>query len=141
MLSKKKTGRLPSMETRKAVGELAALCRAALDSPTGSVCVNPDDEVDVQSYLYAENVADFAVRALEMFSKHGRHFHYDLDVDRMGARDDVKALREKGETFEAAVENVAAKLGVSDRTLSRMIATDKVVAPPVKAGTPSVSDL
>ncbi|MDM5181632.1 hypothetical protein PO883_31115 [Massilia sp. DJPM01] len=139
MLSKKKAGRLPSMETRKPVGEFAAFCRAALDSPKGYTCFNPGDDEETQVYLHADNVANLAVRALEMFAQQGSHFHRDGEIDRLMARTDVNALRKNGESFEAAVKCVAAKWGVSDRTLSRMIATDKV-APPVKAGTPSVSD-
>lgn len=125
MLPERKIGRLPPPEIRREVADFVALCRAALLSPDGRACANPDAPIEERTYIYADEVQEYSLRALERFGEHGDHFRPDWDINRMVVRGEVTGLRKRGLSFEAAVGQVADELGVDDRTVSRFISHGK----------------
>jgi hypothetical protein len=125
MLPERKIGRLPEEEVRQEVADFAKTCRAALSSPEKRVCVNPDAPVEMRSYMHADDVLEYALRALEKFGKHGDHFRADWDINRMAIRGEVSSLRKSGSSFEEAVAAVAEDFKVDDRTVSRFISHGK----------------
>ena len=125
MLPERKIGRLPAPEVRQEVADYAATCRKALSSPDGRVCVNPEAPVEERSYMYAHEILECALRALERFGEHGDHFRPEWDINRMAIRGEVSGLRKRGSSFEEAVAAVADNLGVDDRTVSRFISHGK----------------
>lgn len=121
LLPQRKIGRLPAPEIRQEVADFAKICREALSSPEMRVCVNPDAPAELRAYMHADEVLEYALRALEKFGEHGDHFRADWDINRMVIRGEVSGLRESGSSFEQAVGAVADDLGVDDRTVSRFI--------------------
>jgi hypothetical protein len=125
MLPERKIGRLPGPEVRQEVADFAKTCREALSSPERRVCVNPNDPAEMHSYMHADDVLEYALRALEKFGEHGDHFRADWDINRMAIRGEVSGLRKGGSSFEEAVAAVADDFGVDDRTVSRFISHGK----------------
>lgn len=125
MLPERKIGRLPLPEVRREVADFVAFCREALRSPDGRACANPDAPIEERSYIHADEVQEYALRALERFGAHGDHFRPDWDINRMVVRGEVTGHRKSGMSFEAAVGAIADDLGVDDRTVSRYISHGK----------------
>ena len=125
MLPERKIGRLPAEEVRQEVADFAKTCREALSSPERRVCVNPDAPGELHSYMHADDVLEYALRALEKFGEHGDHFRADWDINRMAIRGEVSSLRKSGSSFEEAVAAVAEDFKVDDRTVSRFISHGK----------------
>ncbi|NML61224.1 hypothetical protein HHL21_09050 [Massilia sp. RP-1-19] len=125
MLPERQIGRLPTPEVRREVADFAAVCRKALSSPERRACANPEAPVEERSYVHADEVLEFALRALERFGEHGDHFRPDWDINRMVIRGKVSGLRKSGLSFEEAVGAVADDLDVDDRTVSRFISHGK----------------
>ena len=125
LLPQRKIGRLPAPEIRQEVADFAKICRKALSSPERRVCVNPDAPAELRDYMHADEVLEYALRALEKFGEHGDHFRADWDINRMPIRGEVSGLRESGSSFEEAVAAVADDFGVDDRTVSRFISPGK----------------
>lgn len=125
MLPERKIGRLPKPEVRREVADFAAVCREALSSPERRASVNPEAPLEERTYIHADEVLEYALRALERFGKHGDHFRADWDINRMVIRSEVSRLRKNGLSFEEAVGAVADDLDVDDRTVSRIISHGK----------------
>ncbi|WP_296942259.1 hypothetical protein [uncultured Massilia sp.] len=87
--------------------------------------MNPEAPLEERAYIHADEVLEYALRALERFGKHGDHFRADWDINRMVIRSEVSRLRKNGLSFEEAVGAVADDLNVDDRTVSRLISHGK----------------
>lgn len=124
MAHKPKIGRRATSDDRQIAADWVELYRKAMASPNGSYCLNPDDPLEEQTYLHADNV-EFLLSLLSDFSETGT---FKRPNSPMGAhfilRWDFDALRAKGMTHENAVEMLADKNACSTRTIERRL-TDK----------------
>lgn len=116
-----KTGRLADQDERDIVAELVKLYRQAQASPDGRVCVNPEDDPEEQTNIYADDV-DYLLYVLEGFVQTGtfkntdRHGFADMFL-----RGDLDRLKKTGMGYTEAVNALAERHHCSPRTIERRL--------------------
>ena len=120
-MTKSKTGRRASTDERAIAGKWVEKYREAQSAPDGRVCLNPDDEHEIQTFIDATD-ASILIDLLDSFSKHGTFASIDdYGVERMRLRSEFNALRADGCTYEEAVGILADRHNCDPRTISRKI--------------------
>lgn len=121
-MTKSKTGRRASTDERAIAKGWVELYRKAQAAPDGRVCLNPDDEHEIQTFIDATDTS-ILVGLLDSFSKHGTFASIDdYGVERMLLRSKFNALRADGRaTYEEAVNTLAKSHNSDPRTISRKI--------------------
>lgn len=118
---KRPSGRLISETERKQAGESLDKYEAALSSPEGYFCPNPDAPEEEQQRLYASQVLGYALNDLRRIRDHGTLFFVEVDTDKWFIRMEVAALRATGLSYEKAIETVAEKHPIGERTIRRIV--------------------
>jgi hypothetical protein len=120
-MSKSKTGRRASADARAIAGKWVEKYREAQSAPDGRVCLNPDDEHEIQTFIDVHD-ASILIYLLDSFSKHGTFARVDdYGVERMLLRSEFNVLRADGCTYEEAVAILADRHNCDPRTISRKI--------------------
>lgn len=118
---KRQKGRFISEDERKLAAMRLEMYRAALASPDGRYCLNPEDQMDERTYMHADKVLDYLLRDLQNVVDHGTFHDAHIDVNGMAVRDRVGQLRAHDLSYEKAVAQAAAEFSTSERTIRRIV--------------------
>lgn len=124
--------RKASEESRDAARTLLKVWGAAILSPTGAICVNPEGDPDEQIKVSSERATAVLFDALNRLSETGWLVETDISLDRFVIREDYKVIRARTKTTKAALEELVQIYPRSIRELERI--TRGVKVPGVKPG-------
>lgn len=103
------------------------LYRQAGQAPGGRLCLNPEDEPEFQSWIYA-NDPSLLLLMLENFADHGT---FELvgklsdSIRLLVMRHEYRDERNAGNTHEKTAIKLGNKYGLSSRQIERKVRTDK----------------
>jgi hypothetical protein len=126
-IGKPKTGRRASMNDRMQAQQWGELYRKAQKAPGGMLCLNPEDDPDLQTWLDG-NDPEHLLQMLEHFARHGTFELVGLVHDSirlLPLRVEYREMRAAGSTHEATVLKLAEKYALSTRTIERKVRTAK----------------
>ena len=106
--------------------EWVNLYRQAKQAPGGRLCLNPDDEPEIQTWIDATDPGPL-LAMMENFAEHGTFEQVGKMFDSIrlfGLRHEFKEMR-KNMTYEEASFELAEKYGVDPRTIQNWVATEK----------------
>lgn len=124
-MAKHKTGRRADDTERTIAADWVALYRQAQQSPNGYVCVNPEDDPDIQVSLYADDV-DTLLFLLEGFAYTGTFQNVDRHgFDGLFLNASFERMRNEGMGYTEAIHALAEKHHCSTRTIERRLPTKR----------------
>jgi hypothetical protein len=124
---KAKTGRRANDDERQAARKWVELYRQAQQAPSNRLCLNPDDEPDIQTWIDATD-PDPLLSILENFAEHGTFEQVGElfnSIRLLPMRHAYREGRRAGETHESMVQKLADEYGLSSRTIERKVSADK----------------
>lgn len=124
--------RKASQESRDAARALLKVWGPAILSPTGSFCVNPENDLDEQVEISSERATGVLFDALNRLSRTGWLGETEISLERFVIREDYKMIRARTKTTKAALEELVQMYPRSIRDLERIIRGAKV--PGAKVG-------
>lgn len=104
------------------------LYHQAKQAPGGRLCLNPDDDLEIQSWIDASDPTPL-LSMLENFAAHGTfELVGDLfdSIRLLPMRHAYHQARSAGETHESTVNKLADEYGLSPRQIERKVHTDKM---------------
>lgn len=134
-MRKTKTGRRCGKDERARARELVELYRAAQAAPGGRLCLNPDDEPEIQTWIDGSD-PELLLRYLADFAEHGTFAWVDtIGVYELLTRSDARRrlaevrqeraqnpkVRNGEKGLPDPMETVAKELNLSKRTLERIL--------------------
>ncbi len=126
-ISKPKIIRRANPIDREKARDFVALFRKAQKEPDGRICLNPDDEPEIQTWLDVRNPEPLLLM-LEDFAEHGTFQAvgplYE-SIRLLPLRHAYRSAREGGQSHQDAVATLAEIYHLSTRTIERMVRTDK----------------
>ena len=126
-VGKPKTGRRANQDECDIARDWVELYRTAQSQPGGSLCLNPADEPDEQTWIDG-NDPDHLLSMLERFAKHGTFKHVgkeSISIHWFLMRLEFKKMRANRVSYANAVALLAEKHSCSERTIERRLRTDK----------------
>lgn len=124
---KVKPGRRANDGERQIARDWVELYRQAQQAPTSMLCLNPDDEPDIQTWIDASDPRPL-LSLLENFAEHGTFEQVGKLFDSirlLPLRHAYREGRRLGETHEVLVNKLADEYGLDPRTIERKLRTDK----------------
>jgi len=117
-----KTGRRASESERDRAREWASLYRQAQAEPGGRLCLNPDDEPEIQEW-FDGNDPEFLLSLLDGFAQTGTFTPVDgaKAASSISINHALKQARADGASYEAAIEAMANKYGRSESVIARTV--------------------
>lgn len=106
--------------------EWVDLYRKAQQAPGGSLCLNPDDEPEIQTWING-NDPEHLLSLLENFADHGT---FELvgelfdSIRLLPMRDAYRKARGSGQTHESTVTKLAVEYSLDRRTIERKVRND-----------------
>jgi len=124
-----KTGRRASDSERQLARQWAECYRLAQAAPDKRYCLNPEDEEECQTFIYADDPGPL-LAVLESFAKHGSFASIDtMGIPEMLIREELAELRQSGKRREDAILDLSEKYHRSPRTIERMVKLRQNVSP------------
>lgn len=124
---KPKTGRRAGLSERQKAQFWVDLYREAQAQPEGRLCVNPEDEPEIQAWVDG-NDPKYLLSVLDDFARNGTFElvgdTYDA-IARLPMRMRFRKLRAAGSTYDAAVFTLSEEYNVSTRTMESWLRTEK----------------
>lgn len=108
--------------------EWVDLYRQAEKAPGGKLCLNPDDEPGLQTWIDATDPEPL-LSMLENFVEHGTFEQVGEMFDSIRLfplRHEYREARRAGKKHESIVQKLAEEYGLSTRTIERIVRTDKM---------------
>lgn len=122
-MRQKNTGRRASSTERALAKQLVDDYRRAKESPTGSICLNPESPECDREYFYAN--PEELLEALAAFAEHGTFQPlYEIEFEAADIQAEFDGLRRGGLTYEAAVDRLSKSHNKAPRTIERILARD-----------------
>ncbi len=124
---KPKTGRRASLSERQEAQFWVDLYREAQAQPEGRLCLNPEDEPEIQTWIDG-NDPKHLLHLLDEFAKNGTFRMVGETYEAIALllpRMKFKRLRAAGSSYENAVTTLSNEYNVSPRTMERWLRTDK----------------
>lgn len=119
--TKRTPGRRSGAHDKEIAQKWVDLYRQASNSPDERVCLNPDDAVEDQQFLYYCDPEPL-LRTMENFAKHGTFEFVDkVGISKLLLIHDHKSLLAEGKTPTQAVEALAVKYAKEPRTIQRWL--------------------
>lgn len=124
MKQRDKAGRRAEEDQRNIAREWVQIYEAAAAAPDKSICLNPEDEPDEQTWVGVDQVTRALVHLLKTFAENGNFIDNDTPQQLVYPwllRWELRKLRDEGNNYLDAKEELAKRHGVSTRTLDRML--------------------
>jgi hypothetical protein len=120
-----KTGRRASQQERDNARDILELYRAVMACPDGNYCVNPEDDPEIRKYLQQDDVVEYVISCLENFVEHGTFEFLTFNLRDLQIREGYIRKTKSGMSRKDAIEALAEKFHLDNRTIERIIVNVK----------------